>query len=152
MGDKMAGYEYKYGTDGLGMPSITKKFGVKQDGTFGEITTNQFDGTTDEFSQSNAVSSELKSPSVDSTLDKKELGLFDMNDRGLTRFGSYLDTAATGVGIATGLGSLWLQNKASKIDERNQELAEKKASREIKNQDEAKARAQTFAKNAGGTY
>ena len=148
----MADYEYKYGTDGLGMPSITKKFGVKQDGTFGEITTNQFDGTTDEFSQSNAVSSALKSPSVDSTLDKKELGLFDMNDRGLTRFGSYLDTAATGVGIATGLGSLWLQNKASKIDERNQELAEKKASREIKNQDEAKARAQIFAKNAGGTY
>ena len=148
----MAGYEYKYGTDGLGMPSITKKFGVKQDGAFGEITTNQFDGTTDEFSQSNVVSSALKSPSVDNTLDKKEFGLFDMNDRGLTRFGSYLDTAATGVGIATGLGSLWLQNKASKIDERNQELAEKKASREIKNQDEAKARAQIFAKNAGGTY
>lgn len=153
----MADYEYKYGKDdGLGMPSITKKFGVRQDGTFGEITTNQFDGTTNEFSQSNVASSVLKSPSADSTLDKKELGLFDMNDRGLTRFGSYLDTAATGVGITTGLGTMYTGMKAQKLNEKIQlaanDRAEKKQDIEIAETNRHNANMREFARNANGTY
>lgn len=138
-------YEYKYGTDGLGMPSITKKFGVRQDGTFGELTTNQFDGTTNEFSQSNVVS-----PVVDSTFDKKELGLFDMNDRGLTRFGSYLNDFATGADIGLGIWGGAIENKKLKIAEENAELNKQAKEREFAQQDAQIQKQKQFEKNMTG--
>jgi hypothetical protein len=153
MGDNTMSNGYKYGGEGLGYFS-GPRFGIRKDGTYGEIVNindinNSSSGITDSLNDKSIV---FKDSKLKLNNNENKPGLFDMNERGLTRFGSYLDSAATAVGLGTGLGSLYFQNKASKIDEKNQELAEKKANREFQNQDEAKARLKQFAKNSGGTY
>lgn len=75
----------------------------------------------------------------------QETSVFDINDKGFSKFGSTMSGIGQGVQAVTGLGSLYLANKNYQLQK---DQANYLKGRDAQND----ARLAVFAKNVGGTY
>lgn len=76
-------------------------------------------------------------------------GWFDINENGVSKFGSALGNVGTGVGIASGLAGMYYGRKQHKLAKQEAALKKDAYNRQVTRDNEAEKRMNRFAANAG---
>lgn len=79
----------------------------------------------------------------------KEPGFFDINDKGVSKFGSVLGNVGTAVSIGSGLAGIYYAKKQADLNKERAKMEKDAYNRGVQREAEAEKRMQQFAKNAG---